>query len=187
MKRQEIIEFIKEIGVLQEGHFKLTSGLHSKQYMQCAKVFEQPKNAEKLVTALKKSLPSNIDTVIAPAIGGICMGYELAHTLGSRFIFAERQNGQMTLRRGFKLSPGERVLIAEDVVTTGGSVKEVLEIAREAGCDPIGVTALVDRSNGSVDFGIPFYPLLKMEVAAYQPKECPLCQQGMAIDKPGSR
>ncbi|HZK34510.1 MAG TPA: orotate phosphoribosyltransferase [Bacillota bacterium] len=187
MTREQIIDYMKKIGVLKQGHFKLTSGLHSQQYMQCAAVFEQPKHAGVLVSVLKEKLPTKVDTVVAPAIGGICMGYELAASLGCRSIFAERQNSEMTLRRGFQLKAGEKVLIAEDVVTTGGSVKEVLEIVKVAGCELIGVACLVDRSNGKADFGIPFYSLLEMEVATYQPEACPLCQQGIGIDKPGSR
>lgn len=187
MTKEQIIVFMKEIGVLQQGHFRLTSGLHSNQYMQCASVFKRPENAEKLISLLKNKLPKDVDTVIAPAIGGICMGYEVARALGCNSIFAERQDGVMTLRRGFVLNPGEKVLIAEDVVTTGGSVKEVVEIVKAAGCEVVGVASLVDRSNGKVDFGVPFFSLLAMDITTYQPEECPLCQQGIPIDKPGSR
>jgi orotate phosphoribosyltransferase len=187
MNKDQIIGFMKEIGVLQNGHFKLTSGLHSNQYMQCAAIFKLPAYAEKLVTLLKEQLPKEVDTVITPAIGGILMGYELARALECNSIFAERQNGIMTLRRGFHLNPGEKVLVAEDVVTTGGSVKEVLEIVKTAGCEVVGVAALVDRSNGKADFGVPFFRLLEMDITTYRPEECPLCKQGLAIDKPGSR
>jgi len=187
MTKEEIVEFMKEIGVLQEGHFKLTSGLHSNQYMQCAAVFKRPEHAEKLVSLLKNKLPKDVDTVIAPAIGGILMGYELARALACNSIFAERQEGIMTLRRGFKLNPGEKVLVAEDVVTTGGSVKEVLEIVKAAGCEIVGVASIVDRSNGKADFGVPFFSLLQMDITTYRPEECPLCQQGIPVNKPGSR
>lgn len=187
MTNKEILDFMQNIGALQEGHFRLTSGLHSAQYMQCATVFEYPQEANRLVSLLVPELPQDVDTVIAPAIGGICMGYSVAQALGKRSLFAEREAGVMTLRRGFRLSPKEKVLIVEDVVTTGGSVKEVMDIARQAGCTVVGVASLVDRSMGQADFGVPFVSLLPVEIATYPPDDCPLCRQGMPIHKPGSR
>lgn len=187
MTNQEIIAFLQEQGAIQEGHFQLTSGLHSDQYCQCATLFEQPTVAAQVVAQLIPKLPRDIDTVIAPAIGGINMGYEVARALGCRFIFAERQQGEMVLRRGFKLKPQERVIIVEDVVTTGGSVKEVLEIAKENNCNIKGVAALIDRSKGEANFQVPFIPLIHLDIFTYDPKECPLCVAKYPINKPGSR
>lgn len=184
---KEIITLFKEIGALKTGHFQLTSGLHSQQYIQCAAVFERPTTAGKFVELLIPKLPQNIDTVVAPAIGGINMGYEVARTLDCRFIFAERQDGIMTLRRGFALTAAERVLVVEDVVTTGGSVKEVLEIVRQHGSKIAGVAALVDRSKGKADFGVPFVSLINLEIETYQPENCPLCSANIPLTKPGSR
>lgn len=187
MTNQELLAEFQRLGVLQTGHFKLTSGLHSEQYMQCAKLFEYPREAEKVVEALVSKLPNGIDTVIAPAIGGVTVGYELARLLGCRFIFAERQDGKMTFRRGFALRPSERALAVEDVVTTGGSVQEVVDLARESGAEVLGVATIVDRSQGKADFGVPFYPLVSAEIKIYEPDECPLCNQGIALQAPGSR
>ncbi|MCK9525290.1 MAG: orotate phosphoribosyltransferase [Limnochordia bacterium] len=181
-----LAEFEK-LGVLQTGHFKLTSGLHSEQYMQCAKLFEHPREAAKVVEALLAKLPNGVETVIAPAIGGITVGYELARLLGCRFIFAERQDGTMTFRRGFAVRTGERVLAVEDVVTTGGSVREVVDLARDFGAEVLGVAAVVDRSQGKADFGVPFYPLVRADIRVYDPEQCPLCGAGVALQTPGSR
>ena len=187
MTNQRLLAEFKKLGVLQTGHFELTSGLHSEQYMQCAKLFEYPGEAAKVVEALLPQLPDDIDTVIAPAIGGITVGYELARLLGCRFIFAERQDGTMTFRRGFALKTGEKVLAVEDVVTTGGSVREVVHLARESGAEVLGVAAVVDRSQGQADFEAPFYSLVSMDITVYQPEDCPLCKQGVALQSPGSR
>lgn len=187
MTNQELLDLFQEMGVLQTGHFKLTSGRHSAQYMQCAALFEHPLLAAQVIQELLPRLPESIDTVIAPAIGGINAGYELARALGCRFIFAERQDGVMTLRRGFNLSPTEDVLVVEDVVTTGGSVREVLEIVHDAGCKIQGVAAIVDRSGGNVDFGVPFASLMSVDIETYDPTECPLCLNKVPITKPGSR
>lgn len=187
MTREELLSLFEELGALQTGHFQLTSGLHSGQYVQCAAVFEYPKIAGKIVEQLVGQLPTDIDTIIAPAIGGINLGYEAARSLGCRFIFTEREDGVMTLRRGFVLKPGEKVLVVEDVVTTGGSVKEVLEIARQHNCNIQGVASLVDRSQGKADFGVPFTPLISLTIETYRPEECPLCAAAQPITKPGSR
>lgn len=187
MTREELLKLFEEIGVLQTGHFHLTSGLHSEQYMQCAALFEDPHTAARVIKVLIEKLPDGIDTVVAPAIGAINMGYEVARALGCRFIFAERENGLMTLRRGFALKPEERVLIVEDVVTTGGSVKEVVKIVTESGCDLKAVAAIVDRSQGKVDFGAPFIPLLAVNIETYRPDNCPLCALNKPTTKPGSR
>lgn len=187
MTEQELLEKFKELGVLKTGHFRLTSGLHSAQYMQCAAVFEYPKAAEEIVKLLIPKLPQDIDTVMAPAIGGINLGYEVARILGCRIVFAEREQGKMVLRRGFALTPGERVLVVEDVVTTGGSVKEVLEIARSCGCSVQGVGCIVDRSQDELDFQAPFVSLVRVAIETYQPDQCPLCLAGQPLTKPGSR
>ncbi len=187
MNSEQITKVFQELGALKNGHFQLTSGLHSGQYMQCAAVFEQPYEANKIIEQLCQSLPKDIDTVIAPAIGGIAMGYAVASKLKKRFIFAERENDKMTLRRGFNLSPQEKILIVEDVVTTGGSVQEIIEIAIENQCSIQGVAALVNRSQGKADFQVPFTALLNMDIQTYQPHECPFCKAGKPIDKPGSR
>lgn len=187
MTNQELLAQFQELGVLQTGHFRLTSGLHSEHYMQCAKLFEYPKKAAEVVARLLPKLPTGIDTVIAPAIGGVTVGYELARLLGCRSIFAERQEGRMAFRRGFALKPGERILVVEDVVTTGGSVQEVVDLAMECGAEILGVAAVVDRSQGRADFGVPFYPLLSMEITVYHPETCPLCVQGVPLQSPGSR
>ena len=186
MTNEALLEEFQRLGVLQTGHFQLTSGLHSEQYMQCAKLFEYPR-ASRIMQALLPKLPGGIETVIAPAIGGITVGYELASLLGCRFIFAERQDGKMVVRRGFALEPGEKVLAVEDVVTTGGSVQEVVDLARGSKAQILGVAALVDRSRGPADFQVPFYSLVQMEIAVYDPTDCPLCTKGVALQAPGSR
>ncbi|NLL37372.1 MAG: orotate phosphoribosyltransferase [Fretibacterium sp.] len=181
-------KILSELGVLQLGHFRLTSGKHSDKYMQCAKLFEHPDKSAELCRDLAQSFKDQaVDLVIGPALGGIIMAYEVARALGVRNIFAERENGKMTLRRGFAVPEGARVLAVEDVVTTGGSVREVLELLRMRGAELVGVGAVVDRSSGKADFGVPFHPLMTMEVRAWEEKDCPLCKEGKPILKPGSR
>lgn len=179
---------LERLGVLHHGHFRLTSGRHSDKYMQCAKLFEHPAESEELCRDLANHFQDQrIDLVAGPAIGGIIMAYEVARCLGVRNIFAERENSAMTLRRGFQVSPGERILVVEDVVTTGGSVKEVVTLLQERGAEVVAVGSVVDRSGGQVDFGVPFYPLMKTDVQSWEEPECPLCAQGLPIVKPGSR
>ena len=188
MGNQEMLKIFRQTGTLQRGHFVLTSGLHSPQYFQCARVLQYPKYAEKLGQRIAEQFRNQrIDVVVAPAIGGIIVAHEVARALEVRAIFAEREEGNMRLRRGFSLSPGERVLVAEDVITTGGSVQEVLALVQEHEAEPVGVGVVVDRSGGTVDFGLPFYALMTLEVITYSPQECPLCQQGIPVTKPGSR
>ncbi len=188
MTQEQIAEVFKRTGVMQEGHFLLTSGRHSDIYMQCARLFEYPEDSGALCAELAKKMRDvDVDMVISPAVGGVIMGYEMARALKAKNIFAERQEGAMALRRGFAIPEGARVVVAEDVITTGGTVKEVIELARRLGGNPVGVCSMVDRSNGGVDFGIPFYPLIAMEVKSYAPEDCPLCAQGSAAIKPGSR
>ena len=188
MTREEIIAIFKEKEVMLEGHFLLTSRRHSDKYMQCAKLFQYPDVSEKICAQLAEQFSDmKIDLVVGPAIGGIIMAYEMARQLGVKNIFAERENGKMTLRRGFSVEKGTRVLVTEDVVTTGGSVKEVIALLTEMGAEVVGVGSVVDRSAGKVDFGVPFRAVLSMEVRSYEADECPICKTGMPLVKPGSR
>ena len=188
MNKQEILEVFKKTGVMQEGHFKLTSGRHSDKYMQCAKLFIDPEISAMMSSELAKKFENdNIDLVVGPAIGGIILSYEVARQLKKPNIFAERQNGAMTLRRGFSINEGMNVLVVEDVVTTGGSVKEVVELLKSKGANVVGVGSIVDRSNGKVDFGVKYEAVLSMEVLSYEEKDCPICKTGAPISKPGSR
>lgn len=188
-KTQELaMEILTRLGALKRGHFRLTSGLHSDCYMQCAVLFEHPKESERLCRALAEGFAGQrIDLVASPAVGGVIMGYEMARALSIRNVFAEREDGRMTFRRGFHVEPGERALVVEDVVTTGGSVREVVELLRGAGAEVVGVGSVVDRSGGRVDFGVPFHALMTMEASAWREEECPLCKKGEPIVKPGSR
>lgn len=188
MTNEEILRIFEESGGVLKGHFRLTSGRHSAQYMQCAKLFVDPSHSEELCSALAEKLKGfDVDYVASPAIGGIIMGYVMAKHLTCKNIFTERNEGKMELRRGFSMPDGAKVLVVEDVVTTGGSVKEVIEVMRAQGAEVVGVASIVDRSNGKVDFGVPFYSLLSMDIPSYEENECPLCKQGLPIIKPGSR
>lgn len=188
MTREEILQLFSDTGVLKTGHFLLTSGRHSEKYLQCAQLLQYPDATQKACQELAKNFADvNIQTVISPAVGGILVSYEMARALNTRAIFAEREDGEMTLRRGFTLQPGERVLVVEDVVTTGGSVKEVINLVKALGAEVVGVGVLVDRSGNKVDFEVPTYCLLDLEVESYSPEACPLCKQGIAVVKPGSR
>jgi len=186
--RDSIIRVFKETGALLEGHFFLTSGLHSNIYFQCAKVFQYPWHSTGLCRGIAENYKNtDIDVVVSPAVGGIVVGQEVARQLNVRSIFTERVDGKMTLRRGFELKEGEKVLVVEDVTTTGGSVKEVIEIVKQRGADLMGVGAVVDRSGGTVDFGVPYFSLVTMKVENYEPDQCPMCRQGSKPVKPGSR
>ena len=188
MNQEEILQIMRITGVLQEGHFLLTSGRHSRQYMQCASVLQYAQYTARLCEELASRFADvQVDTVIGPAMGGVILAYEMGRALKCRAIFTERVDGKMCLRRGFTIEPGEKVLIAEDVVTTGGSVKEVIELVKEAGGDLQGVVSLVHRGDSSLDLGTRFEPLLQMNIESYTPEECPLCKAGMPINKPGSR
>jgi len=188
MTEAEVLTIFRRSGALLEGHFRLSSGLHSPGYLQCALVLQHPREAEVLGAALGNLVRSlGADTVLSPAMGGIVIGHEVARALGVRAIFAERQDGALTLRRGFALDPGEKVLVVEDVVTTGGSTRETMDVARAAGAVVVGACAIVDRSGGKQGLDVPFHALLPMDVKTYQPDACPLCQQGIAVVKPGSR
>lgn len=189
LSEQEIVKIFKDTKVMLEGHFLLTSGRHSDRYMQCARLFEYPQYSEKLSRQVADMFAdTEIDLVVGPAIGGIIMAYEVARQLGVKNVFAERQEGVMILRRGFVIPQGAKVLVTEDVVTTGGSVREVIALVEAAGATVVGVGSMVDRSNGKVDFGVPFKPVYRTEVVSYDVDECPLCKEGkIPAIKPGSR
>ena len=191
LTQEQALDIYRSTGAVLKGHFKLTSGRHSDTYMQSAKLFVMPDQAEKVCAALAEKLVEagvKADMVISPAIGGILMGYEVARQLGLPNIFAERENGEMTLRRGFSFEKGAKFIVTEDVVTTGGSVKEVIELVRSLGGEVVAVASLVDRSNGKVDFGVKFVNLISMDVVSYEPEDCPLCKEGkIELVKPGSR
>jgi orotate phosphoribosyltransferase len=175
-------------GALLEGHFLLTSGLHSGQYVEKFQVLQYPKATEELCAGFaEKFRGEKIDVVIGPVTGGIVLAHETAKHFGTRAIFAERDNGQMTIKRGFEIKPGERVLVVEDVVTTGGSVQEVIDVVRGMGGIIAGVAILVDRSGGTVDFGAPAKAMLTLKIQNYTPEECPLCKKGIPLVKRGSR
>ena len=188
MSEKEILNIFKNTGALLTGHFLLTSGRHSDRYFQCAKVLQYPKHTEVLCKMIADNFRNfDIDTVIAPAMGGLVVGQEVARQLNKRFIFAEREDKKLTLRRGFTLDENEKVLVCEDVVTTGGSVFETIDIVKINSAKVAGVGFIVDRSNGKVDFGYPQFSTLKMEVVSYVPDECPLCREDIELVKPGSR
>ena len=189
LTQEQALDCYRKTGAILKGHFKLTSGRHSDTYMQSAKLFIDTKQSEIVCKALAEKLSGEkIDIVVSPAIGGIIMGYEVARQLGVPNIFAERENGEMTLRRGFALNEGAKVVVVEDVVTTGGSVKEVVKLVQSMGAEVVAVASLVDRSNGNVDFGVKYVNLISMEVVSYEPDECPLCKEGkIELVKPGSR
>ncbi len=187
----DVFNIFKESGAIFEGHFKLTSGLHSGVYMQCARLLQYPDKADRIAKAAAGILSKDIDiekvnTVISPAVGGILWGYMLAFRLGKKMIFTERADGGMLLRRGFGLEEGEKVIIAEDVITTGGSVKEVIKICEDSGAEVAGIISIVDRNSG-VDFGYPYYNMLKINIEIYEPGQCPMCSEGREIVYPGSR
>lgn len=190
ISQERVMEILKEAGVLLEGHFKLTSGRHSNRYLQCAKIFRNTKYSEELCAALAEQYKDNgVQVVIGPAMGAVQMAYEVSRSLKCENFFTERdENGKMALRRGFSVQPGENVLVVEDVVTTGGSVREVIELVREAGGEIVGVGSIVDRTGGKIDFGVPFKAVISVDVESWEPENCPLCKAGApAPIKPGSR
>ena len=188
MDRAEMERIFKQTRLMLEGHFLLTSGRHSNRYMQCAKLFQYPEYSEMICKDLADRFAGQkIDMVVGPAVGGIIMSYEMARQFKVPNIFAERENGAMTLRRGFSIPEGAKVLVVEDVVTTGGSVREVMDIVAEAKAEVVGVCVVVDRSGGKIDFGVPFEAAYETEIQSYEPSQCPLCEQGLELVKPGSR
>ncbi|HOQ08907.1 MAG TPA: orotate phosphoribosyltransferase [Syntrophomonadaceae bacterium] len=189
LDKNEAVAIFTEAGALLQGHFRLTSGRHSDQYMQCAQVLKYPDKTEQLARHLAEAFQDDaVELVVGPAMGGIIVSYEVARQLKVPGIFTERENGQMALRRGFTIQPGQRVLVVEDVVTTGGSVQEVMDVVRAAGGQVVGVGVLVDRSGGKVDFGVKTQAVLTMDIQSWEPEQCPLCAEGkLPVVKPGSR
>ena len=188
MDAAEVIERFRRSRALLEGHFRLTSGLHSAGYLQCALVLQHPHEAEALGAALAALVRGlGAEAVLSPALGGIVIGQEVGRVLGIRAMFAERQEGKLRLRRGFSVEPGERVLVVEDVVTTGGSTRETIDVAKAAGAQVVGAAAIIDRSGGEQRLDVPFHALATVSLPAYEPAECPLCLTGEPVIKPGSR
>ena len=185
---EQVLQLLRATGAVLEGHFVLTSGQHSGGYVQCAQVLQYPQHAEALGRWLADRWRGTaVDVVISPAVGGIVIGQEVARALGVRAIFGEREDGVMTLRRGFEVTAGERVLVVEDVTTTGGSVREVMQVAQERQGQIVGVGAILNRSAASIDLGVPLHVLATLPMQNYQPEACLLCQQGNQPVKPGSR
>lgn len=188
MNAEQVIDQFRATGALLEGHFQLSSGLHSTVYLQCALVLQFPERAEAFGRALaEKFQGQGIQLVASPAIGGIVIGHEVARALGARFVWTEREAGQMTLRRGFTITPGEKTLIVEDVITTGGSTRETIEAVQRAGADVIGAATIIDRSGGRVDVGVPLSSLASLRVLSVESSMCDACKLGEPVVKPGSR
>lgn len=186
--QEEVLQMLKDKNAYLEGHFRLSSGRHAGKYMQCAKIMQYPEDFGKLCAALASYFKDeNITLVAGPAVGAVIFSYEMGRALGVKTIFAEREDGVMTFRRGFEVSPEDRVLVVEDVITTGGSCKEVIKAVQAKGATVVSAASIVDRSAGKVDMGVPFKALLSMEIESYEEDECPLCKQGLPIVKPGSR
>ena len=181
------LQTFRETRAYLKGHFRLSSGLHSGEYLQSALVLQHPDLAEKLGRELAQTMPKG-QVVVSPALGGLIIGHEVARAMGARFLFTERDaSGKTTLRRGFVLTPGETAVVVEDVVTTGGSTREVMELLRAGGVQVLGVGSIIDRSGGRVDLGVPRVALATLDAVSWVPEECPLCQQGLPVEKPGSR
>jgi orotate phosphoribosyltransferase len=187
MTRDELLDLYRRSGALLEGHFRLTSGLHSSGYLQCALVLQHPGHAEALGRAIaERTRDLRATVVLSPALGGVVIGHEVARALGVRAIFAERQDGALMLRRGFVVGENDRVLVVEDVLTTGGSTRETMQVARAAGGQVIGAASIVNRSTGT-PLDVPYVALLDLALPVYEPDKCPLCAQGLPVVKPGSR
>jgi orotate phosphoribosyltransferase len=187
-----VLHVFRSTGAYLSGHFRLTSGLHSPEYLQCALVLQHPQFAEKLGQKLAAALlgvagSGKIQVVASPAIGGLIIGHEVARALGTRFVFAEREAGKMTLRRGFEVTPGETAVVVEDVITTGGSTREVIEALGQRGVRVLAAGSIIDRSGGKVDLGVPRVALETLSVISHPAETCPLCAQGIPVVKPGSR
>ena len=188
MNPDQILEQFKQTDALLEGHFVLSSGLHSPKYLQCALALQYPADAEKFGRAIaEKFLDAGIETVASPAIGGLIIGYAVAAALNVRFIWTERQDGMMTLRRGFSVRPGEKIVVVEDVITTGGSTRECIGALEKLGAKVVSAASIIDRSNGAADVGVPRISLAALDVPAYAPDVCPMCANGIDAVKPGSR
>jgi orotate phosphoribosyltransferase len=188
LEAEDVIQRFRTSGALLEGHFVLTSGLHSAVYLQCALVLQHPKNAAEFAAAIAENFrDASIEAVAAPAIGGIVIGHEVARALGVRFIWTERENGRMTLRRGFSVTAGERMLVVEDVVTTGGSTRETIQVLQELGAEVVGAASIIDRSSGKADVGVRRVALATLNVPSVEPGVCEACARGEVAVKPGSR
>jgi orotate phosphoribosyltransferase len=188
MTRDELLDLFRRSGALLEGHFRLTSGLHSSGYLQCALVLQHPQHAEALGRAIGDRTRSLRPTlVLSPALGGVVIGHEVGRALGVRALFAERQDGALALRRGFVIAENDRVLVIEDVLTTGGSTRETMQVAKASGAQVVGAASIVNRSAGPPDVDVPFASLLDIALPTYEPEKCPLCAQGLPVVKPGSR
>jgi orotate phosphoribosyltransferase len=187
MNQWEVQEILEREEAVRKGHFLLTSGLHSDTYVQCARVLQYPHLAESLAAEIAKAFSGKeLDLVVSPALGGIIIGYMVAMALRKRMLFAERFEGGLALRRGQSISPGEKALIVEDVITTGGSVKELIDVVEDAGAQVVGVGALIERG-GARDFGMSKRVLLELEASAWEAGSCPLCREGVKLEAPGSR
>jgi orotate phosphoribosyltransferase len=185
---ETVLDIFRRVGALHEGHFRLTSGLHSPGYLQCALVLQYPREAEALGAALAERVRAlAADVVLSPALGGIVIGQDVGRALGVRAIFAERQDGGLAMRRGFSLLSSDRVLVVEDVVTTGGSTRETIDVARAAGAVVVGAASIIDRSGGNQGLDVPYRALAAVSFPTYQPDACPLCTAGLPVVKPGSR
>lgn len=182
-----IEELLRQRRAVLTGHFLLSSGQHSDHYVQCARLFEDPRDAERLGRALAPLAPRGTETIVSPALGGILIGYEVARSLGVRFLFTERENGQMVLRRGFNLGRLEKVVVVEDVFTTGGSTLEVMDAVRAQQAQTIGVLSVINRGCDPEKFGVPAASLVELGLKTFKPEDCPLCAQGIELVKPGSR
>jgi len=188
MTRDELLDLYRKSGALLDGHFRLTSGLHSPGYLQCALVLQHPHHAEMLGRAIaERTRDLRATVVLSPALGGVVIGQEVGRALGVRAIFCERQDNALTLRRGFVIAENDRVLVVEDVLTTGGSTRETMQVASAAGGQVVGAGSIVNRSGGTPDLGVPFVTLLNVDLPTYEPDRCPLCAQGLPVIKPGSR
>ncbi len=188
MEQDKVLDLMRELGALHQGHFLLSSGLHSDTYFQCARILQFPELARELGAALAEFFPgTGYDLVVSPALGGILVGHEVARALGRRFVFTERKNGEMMIRRGFEIAQGEKVVIAEDVVTRGTSLLEVAKVVEEKGGVIAGLTSIIDRTGGEVELPLPLHSLAKVTVQTWEADDCPLCRKGWELTKPGSR
>ena len=188
MDTAQIIDILKSSGALLTGHFQLRSGLHSDHFFQAALLLQYPDKAETVCRYLAQNFADQpIETVISPAVGGLIVGQEVARALGCRAIFADKEDGQLVLKRGFSLKKGEKVLVAEDVVTKGGRVQQTIDLVRSFGAKVVAVAVIVDRSGGEAKFDVPFFSALQLNLPTFDPAECPLCKKGLPIDRPGSK
>ncbi|MDD5728504.1 MAG: orotate phosphoribosyltransferase [Victivallales bacterium] len=188
MTQQEIIAACKQAGALLEGHFKLRSGLHSNRFFQAALLLQYPDIAEKICAELAAKFRNRgIQCVISPAVGGLIVGQEIARALGVRAIFADKVNDELALKRGFTIAPGEKILVAEDVITRGGRIQQTIDLVRKHGGEVAGIAVIVDRSGGNAELDVEYKSLLKLELETYEPEKCPLCAQGLECEQPGSK